>query len=338
MKLVVFLTAALLTLFSAAAQPQEPLRIVATTTQAADLVTILSGDLIGETIEVTALMGAGVDPHLYRPTESDIAAMNRADAIIYSGLHLEGQFDTVFNALAERGVRIYAMSDPVKAAGFTFGGFTLSEELVDVDDPHFWFDPRNWQLTAEGAADFLSELLPEHAETFAANYEAYYEQLDLLYAWGTEAMSVVPEEQRVLVTSHDAFQYFGDAFGWEVRGLQGISTEDEAGVADIQDIADFVVEREIPMMFVESSVPPDAIEAVREAVRDGGGQVDIGLKELYSDAMGAPEDFGGTYIGMIAQNVAIVVRSFGYELPEWPEGLEPVLAESLITLGEEVQP
>jgi manganese/zinc/iron transport system substrate-binding protein len=338
MKIIVLFLTALLALSPAAAQSEPSLRIVATTTQAADLVAVLAGDLIGDKIEVTALMGAGVDPHLYRPTESDIAAMNRADAIIYSGLHLEGQFDTVFNALAERGVRIYAMSDPVKAAGYTFGGFTLSEELVDVDDPHFWFDPRNWQLTAEGAAAFLSELLPEHAETFAENYEAYYEQLDLLYAWGTEAMSAVPEEQRVLVTSHDAFQYFGDAFGWEVRGLQGISTEDEAGVADIQDIADFVVEREIPVMFVESSVPPDAIEAVQEAVRAGGGQVEIGLRELYSDAMGAPDDFGGTYIGMIAQNVAIVVRSFGYELPEWPEGLEPELPEELIMLGAEVQP
>lgn len=338
MTFVVLFLALLLGISSVSAQNEPLTRIVATTTQAADLVTILGGDLIGDTIEVTALMGAGVDPHLYRPTESDIAAMNRADAIIYSGLHLEGQFDTVFNALAERGVRIYAMSDPVKAAGYTFGGFTLSEELVDVDDPHFWFDPRNWQLTAEGAAGFLSELLPEHAELFVANYEAYYEQLDLLYTWGNEAMSVVPEEQRVLVTSHDAFQYFGDAFGWEVRGLQGISTEDEAGVADIQDIADFVVEREIPVMFVESSVPPDAIEAVREAVQSGGGQVNIGLKELYSDAMGAPGGFGGTYIGMIAQNVAIVVRSFGYELPEWPEDLEPMLPETLISLGDVVQP
>lgn len=338
MKLIAVFLALLLGIPSTAAQTEPSIHIVATTTQAADLLTILAGDLIGNTIEVTALMGAGVDPHLYRPTESDIAAMNRADAIIYSGLHLEGQFDTVFNALAERGVRIYAMSDPVKAAGYTFGGFTLSEELVDVDDPHFWFDPRNWQLTAEGAAAFLSELLPEHAETFAVNYDAYYQQLDLLYVWGNQAMGAIPEAQRVLVTSHDAFQYFGDAFGWEVRGLQGISTEDEAGVADIQDIADFVVEREIPVMFVESSVPPDAIEAVREAVQSGRGQVDIGLMELYSDAMGAPGDFGGTYIGMIAQNVAIVVRSFGYALPDWPDDLEPMLPEALTTLDEEVQP
>lgn len=338
MKLVIFLFAAMLMLSATVAQSDPAVRIVTTTTQAADLVNIIAGDLVGETIEVTALMGAGVDPHLYRPTESDIAAMNRADAIIYSGLHLEGQFDTVFNALAERGVRIYAMSDPIRAAGYTFGGFALSEELVDVDDPHFWFDPRNWQLTAEGAADFLSELLPEHAAAFVSNYEAYHEQLDLLYVWGNEAMQAVPEGQRVLVTSHDAFQYFGDAFGWDVRGLQGISTVGEAGVADIQDIAGFVVEHAIPVMFVESSVPPDAIEAVREAVQSGGGQVNIGLKELYSDAMGAPEDFGGTYIGMIAQNIAIIVRSFGYELPEWPEGLEPMLPESLIALGEETQP
>lgn len=338
MKLVLLFLAALTALTPTPSPSKPPISIVATTTQASDLVTILAGDLIGETIEITALMGAGVDPHLYRPTEANIAAMNRADAIIYSGLHLEGQFDTVFNALAERGVRIYAMSGPVKAAGYTFGGFKLSAELTNVDDPHFWFDPRNWHLTAEGAAKFLSELLPEHADTFTANLEAYSEQLDLLYAWGVEAMAIVPEDQRVLVTSHDAFQYFGDAFGWKVRGLQGISTQDEAGVADIQDIARFVIAHHLPVMFIESSVPPDAIEAVQEAVRAGGGSVEIGLKQLYSDAMGAPSDFGGTYIGMIAQNIAIVVRSFGYELPEWPADLQLELPAELITLGDEVQP
>lgn len=321
---------------AAAQADTEALRIVATTTQASDLITILAGDLAGDVIDITPLMGAGVDPHLYKPTEADITAMSSADAIVYSGLHLEGQFDMVFNALSERGVRIYAISKPVKDAGYTFGGFTLSDELVNVDDPHFWFDPRNWQMSAEGAAAFLTSLLPDYADTFAANRDHYIEQLDLLYAWGQEAMNTVPEAQRVLVTSHDAFQYFGSAFEWDVRGLQGISTVDEAGIADIREIASFVVDRQIPVMFVESSVPPDAIEAVQEAVRSGGGSVDIGLMHLYSDAMGARDEFGGTYIGMLAQNIAIIVRSFGYTLPAWPDGVTPVLPESLVQLGEEV--
>ncbi|MDX2141668.1 MAG: zinc ABC transporter substrate-binding protein [Chloroflexota bacterium] len=301
------------------AQAQDaPLEIVTTTTQVTDLTTVLVGDLLGEQIVITALMGAGVDPHLYQPTESDVAAMSRADAVFYSGLFLEGRFGEVFNALGERSVLTYAVSQPVKDAGFTFGGFTLSEEFSDVDDPHFWFDPRNWQLAATGLAEQLALLDPANAETFADNAAAYVKQLDLLYAWGVEAMSVVPEEQRVLITSHDAFQYFGDAFGWEVRGLQGISTESEAGVADIEALADFIIERSIPVMFIESSVPPDAIEAVQEAVEAAGGSVGIGARELYSDAMGAPDEFGGIYIGMIATNIVTVVQGFGYEVAAFP--------------------
>jgi manganese/zinc/iron transport system substrate-binding protein len=316
----------------AGAQDVEPVKIVTTTTQATDLVTILLGDLIESEVQLTALMGAGVDPHLYKPTESDIAAMGEADAIFYSGLHLEGQFDSVFSALSERGVTIYAIATPVKEQGFTFGGFTLSDELVDVDDPHFWFDPRNWELATAGVADVLSALLPDHAEAITANADSYIADLQTLYTWAVEAMSVVPEDKRVLITSHDAFNYFGDALGWEVRGLQGLSTQDEAGVADIQSIAAYVIERNIPMMFVESSVPPDAIEAVRESITEGGGTVNIAPRHLYSDAMGAPADFGGTYIGMLAENVAVIVVSFGYELPAWPEGLLPELPEDLLTL------
>jgi len=316
----------------AGAQASEPVKIVTTTTQATDLVTILLGELVGTEVQLTALLGAGVDPHLYKPTESDIAAMGEADAIFYSGLHLEGQFDTVFNALRERGVVTYAISTPVKEQGFTFGGFTLSAELVDVDDPHFWFDPRNWELATAGTANALIELLPQHAQSISLNAEAYITDLQTLYIWAVEAMSIVPEDQRVLITSHDAFNYFGDALGWEVRGLQGLSTEDEAGVADIQSVAAFVNERGIPVMFVESSVPPDAIEAVRESVTAGGGEVNIAPRHLFSDAMGAPGDFGGTYIGMLAENVAVIVVSFGYELPGWPDGLLPELPQELLTL------
>ena len=327
---------ALLFVLGAAAQAQTPpLRIVTTTTQITDAVKILTSGLPENTVEITALMGAGVDPHLYQPTESDIRAMNSADAVFYSGLHLEGQFDTVFAALGEQGVLIYPVSQPVKDAGYIFGGFNLSEELTNVDDPHFWFDPRNWQLAVDGMVAVLAKLDPANTGLYEANGTAYNQQLDTIFKWAFEAMSGVPEGQRVLVTSHDAFQYFGDAFGWQVRGLQGISTEDEAGVADIQSIASFVIDNGIPVMFVESSVPPNAIQAVREAVNAGGGSVNIGIRELFSDAMGEADSFGGTYIGMIAQNVYTVLQSYqqagvALEIPAWPEGLEPVPPADLL--------
>jgi manganese/zinc/iron transport system substrate-binding protein len=274
-------------------------------------------------------MGAGVDPHLYTPTESDVAAMSRADAVFHNGLFLEGRMGELFEALGERNVVTYAVSQPVKDAGFTIGGFNLSEEFSNVDDPHFWFDPRNWEMAAIGLAEELGKLDPANADVYLANAEAYVEQLVELYAWMEEAMSQVPEEKRILVTSHDAFQYFGDAVSWEVRGLQGISTESEAGVADIQELARFIVEHDIPVIFIESSVPPNAIRAVQEAVRSEGGMVEVGERVLFSDAMGSAGEFGGTYIGMLATNVITIVQGFGYEVPPFPESLG-VLPDELL--------
>ena len=310
-------------------------RIVATTTQAADLITILTEGVEG--IEIAGLMGAGVDPHLYQPTESDIAAMNVADMVIYSGLHLEGQFDTVFEALSEQGVATYVLGQPVKSAGFIVGGFTLSEELTDVDDPHFWFDPRNWQLTTNDLASTLAELDPENSDTYLANAGAYDSQLAALYEWANAGMRTVDENRRYLVTSHDAFQYFGAAFGWQMTAIQGLSTEDEAGVGDIQGVVDFVMDNEIPVLFVESSIPPDTIEAVIEAVEAEGGETRIGVREMYSDAMGEPETFGGVYIGMLAQNVLTVLQSYqcaGVDLtiPEWPENITSVMPDDLMNV------
>jgi manganese/zinc/iron transport system substrate-binding protein len=235
----------------------------------------------------------------------------------------------LFEALGERNVVTYAVSQPVKDAGFTIGGFNLSEEFSNVDDPHFWFDPRNWEMAAIGLAEELGKLDPANADVYLANAEAYVEQLVELYAWMEEAMSQVPEEKRILVTSHDAFQYFGDAVSWEVRGLQGISTESEAGVADIQELARFIVEHDIPVIFIESSVPPNAIRAVQEAVRSEGGMVEVGERVLFSDAMGSAGEFGGTYIGMLATNVITIVQGFGYEVPPFPESLG-VLPDELL--------
>ena len=330
-----------------AAQPTKPdppptagvradgtFRIVATTTQASDLSKILSEGVAG--IEITPLMGAGIDPHLYQPTESDIRAMNEADMVIYSGLHLEGQFDTVFEALREQGTLIYTLSQPVKKAGYVIGGFVTAQYQSGTDDPHFWFDPRNWELTNADLAQTLAQLDPDNAAAYTAHAGAYNEQLRLLYAWADEGMRSVPESQRYLVTSHDAFQYFGAAFGWRMAGIQGISTEDETGVGDIQRTAQFVVEQEIPVLFVESSISPDTIEAVQAAIDAKGGTVRVGVRELYSDAMGMPGAFGGTYIGMIAENVYTILQSYQCagaqaRIPAWPDSIDIAPPEELLT-------
>lgn len=310
-------------------------RIVATTTQVHDLAQILSQD-VGN-VEITGLMGAGVDPHLYQPTESDIRAMNAADMVLYSGLNLEGQMDAVFESLSEQGVLVYPISRSVKNEGFTIGGFTLSDEFVDVDDPHFWFDPRNWQLTSSSVAQILAEADPIHADTYTANAEDYDQQLTALYEWMSEGMTSVDEGQRYLVTSHDAFQYFGAAVGWQMTAIQGLSTQDEAGVGDIQGVVDFVLENNIPVVFVESSVSPSTIQAVIEAVQADGGNARIGVREMYSDAMGEPGTFGGTYIGMIAENVYTVLQSYACEgvdvtIPDWPQNLEPTPSQDLLNV------
>ena len=247
--------------------------------------------------------------------------------VIYSGLHLEGQFDTVFEALREQGTLIYTLSQPVKKAGYVIGGFVTAQYQSGTDDPHFWFDPRNWELTNADLAQTLAQLDPDNAAAYTAHAGAYNEQLRLLYAWADEGMRSVPESQRYLVTSHDAFQYFGAAFGWRMAGIQGISTEDETGVGDIQRTAQFVVEQEIPVLFVESSISPDTIEAVQAAIDAKGGTVRVGVRELYSDAMGMPGAFGGTYIGMIAENVYTILQSYQCagaqaRIPAWPDSID----------------
>ncbi|HRE48354.1 MAG TPA: zinc ABC transporter substrate-binding protein [Aggregatilineales bacterium] len=289
------------------------LRVVATTTQAADAVRILAGDRV----HLTALMGAGVDPHLYKPTEADIAAMNQADLVIYSGLHLEGQFDEVFKALGERDIRTYAAATPVLEAGF------VMEVASGAHDPHFWFDPLNWAMAVDGIAAVLGESDPPNAAFYRTNADAYIRHLEALSAWGVEAMSVVPAEHRILVTSHDAFQYFAAAFGWKVGAIQGISTVTEASVADIQKVAKAVIAAQIPVIFVESSVPKRTVEAVVEACKAQGVSVQMGIRELYSDAMDAPGKYGGTYIGMLTHNILTIVKSFGYDVPSFPQTLLP---------------
>ncbi len=304
------------------------LRIVATSTQAGDLVDILLEG--SENIVLSTLMNSGVDPHLYQPTQGDITALNAADLIVYNGLHLEGQFDAVFEALAEQDISIYPLAAVVESAGFiikTADGFA---------DPHFWFDPRNWALTGKALAEILSGLAPSQGDIFRTNAENYRKQLDMLYNWSTMAMNSVPAEQRYLVSSHDAFQYFGDAFGWNIAAIQGFSTADAAGVGDIQAIVDLILEQNVPVIFVESSIPPNTIEAVTEAVSALGGNTTQGIRTLYSDAMGNTDSFSGTYIGMLAHNVYTILQSYqnaGVEctIPSWPKDLLPLPPDSLLS-------
>ncbi len=320
---------------SVQAQTDPEFRIVTTTTQATDLTRIITAGVDG--IVITPLMGAGTDPHLYQPTEADINAMNRADMVIYMGLNLEGQFDTVFAALQEQGVQVIMLGQPVKEAGFIIGAFDVEEDIAGADDPHFWFDSRNWEVVALDLAQTLARIDPTHAEEYLANADDYITALQSLYTWADDGMRSVPGSQRYLVTSHDAFQYFGAAFGWRVVAVQGISTESEAGVGDIQEIVQAVIARQIPVIFVESSVPPNTIRAVIEAVEAAGGAVRLGVRELYSDAMGEPDEFGGTYIGMIAENVYTILQSYqcagiDVTIPQWPEDLTPAPPEEIINV------
>lgn len=302
----------------------EGLLVVATTTQVSDAARNVCRDLC----QVVSLIGPGVDPHLYQPTQSDIRTMNRADVVFYNGLHLEGQFDAVFESLGETDVLTYAVTTPAQ----DFGLVLESTDEAGTADPHIWNHPEVWALAVQGMADTLALLDPDHADAFAANAADHISDIMAVYEWAQAALNAVPEDQRLFVTSHDAFQYYAVAFGWQVAAIQGISTEDEAGVGDIQDTVDFVVTNQLPALFVESSVPPDTIEAVIEGAADRGWQVRLGVRELYSDAMGEAGSFGGTYVGMIAENTLTIVQSYGFSdaLPAWPESVEPALPDELL--------
>jgi manganese/zinc/iron transport system substrate-binding protein len=266
------------------------LQIAATTGQIADAARNVAGDAA----DVTALLGPGVDPHLYVPTEGDVTTFSEADVIFYNGLHLEAQMLRIMEQMAQ--------NKPVVAIGDTLPEDQLLSWQEDTPhDPHFWNDPALFKLGVEIIRDTLIEADPDQAETYRANAEKYLAEIDTADAYVREQIGRIPPEQRVMVTAHDAFGYFARTYGLEERALQGISTESEAGTQDVQALADFIVERQLPAIFVESSVPPDTIEAVQAAVRDQGFEVTIG-GQLFSDALGEEGHEAATYIGMLRYN------------------------------------
>lgn len=288
----------------------EPIRIVATVGMVGDIVQQIGGDRV----KVTTLMGAGVDPHLYKATQRDVGLLFDAQMIFYGGLHLEGKMAELLEQLNEQKPTI-AVSEAVPAEELL-----VFEAQPEYSDPHIWFDVSMWSVAAERAAEALIAFDSDSKTDYEKRAGEYLEKLTALDEYTTAAFETIPENQRVMITSHDAFRYMGKRYGLEVTAIQGISTEAEAGAQDIQRLVDLIVTRKIPALFVESSVSPRLIQAVQAAVQDKGQTVVIG-GELFSDAMGDAGTLEGTYIGMILHNDLIITRALGGTPPELPDVL-----------------
>ncbi len=275
------------------------MRVVATTNIIGDLVR----QVAGEQVALTTLMGPGVDPHLYKASEGDVQRMAEADVVLYNGLDLEGKMTEVFAQMARRQITTSAIADDAVPDSLLIA----SAEYVGNHDPHVWFDVALWARVTRHVGEVLAQKDTAHADRYQSNAEAYVQRLDSLDRYVTAQAERVSAEQRVLITSHDAFSYFGRAYSFDVRGLQGISTASEAGAGDVQALADFVVERRIPALFVETSVSPRGIQAVREAVRAKGFEVQVG-GTLYGDALGGAGTPEGTYVGAVRHNIDTIVQ------------------------------
>lgn len=301
--------AGLLTVAADAAPPQEfrgryPIRAIATVGMVADIVENVGG----EHVEVTQIMGSGVDPHLYKATRDDVATILRGDIIFYAGLMLEGKMaDTLIKV--SRRKPVFAVTELIDE-----GTLLEPDDFQGHYDPHVWMDVAAWSKCVDAVANALAQFDPSHASDYQTNAEAYREQLAELHEYGKKALGSIPPEQRVLITSHDAFNYFGRAYGLDVQGVQGISTESEAGLQRVNQLVKMIVDKGVRAVFVESSVPRKNIDALIEGARAGGHRVKVG-GELFSDAMGKSGSYEGTYIGMLDHNITVTARALGGEAP-----------------------
>ncbi len=279
--------------------PNGPLKVVTTTTMLTDLVK----EIGGEAITVQGLMGSGVDPHLYKASEGDVSKLFNADLVFYSGLHLEGKLVEIFEKMEARGATTVALTSSIDE-----NQLIGSEYFASNYDPHVWFNLNFWKQMTVYATEELKKADPKNANLFQENSETYLKEIETLQVDLNKTIEELPTEKRVLVTAHDAFNYFGEAFGFEVVGLQGLSTATEAGVQDVQNLAKFIIERKVKAIFVESSVPKRTIEALEAAVLSKGHEVTIG-GTLYSDALGTAGTVEGTYTGMFRYNVRTIVNA-----------------------------
>ena len=273
------------------------LNVVTTTTMITDLVKNIGGDMIN----VEGLMGSGVDPHLYKASEGDVSKLTNADIIFYNGLHLEGKLVEVFEKMASQTKTPIALAETLDKSKLIG-----SEYFASNYDPHVWFDIDFFKQFTNKVADVLSEQDPKNAEKYRENEKRYLADLNKLKEDVQGVVDALPSEKRILVTAHDAFNYFGEAYSFKVIGLQGLSTATEAGVQDVQKLASFIIEYNVKAIFIESSVPKRTIEALQEAVKSKDHDVKIG-GTLYSDALGSAGTLEGTYIGMYRYNIKTIV-------------------------------
>ncbi len=284
----------------------DKLNVVSTVAMVTDVIRNIAGDHV----DTHGLMGEGVDPHLYKPTRGDVAQILEADAVYYVGLMLEGRMVDTFMKAANAGTKVYPVAERLDEA------FLL--EPADFDghwDPHVWMDVAAWSKCVPTITDSLAELDPANADAYRTAAAAYQAQLTELDAYVKKVISSIPPQQRVLLTAHDAFNYFGRAYDIRVMGIQGISTESEAALDDINRLVDFLVENRIGAVFVESSVSDKNVKALIAGAADRGHTVTIG-GTLFSDAMGPAGTYEGTYIGMIDHNATTIARALGGTAPE----------------------
>lgn len=276
-------------------QGHTKLKVVATTSILADVVR----NIVGDYIIVYGLMGPGVDPHLYRARESDVHKLAAADLIVYNGLHLEGKMGQVLGGM-QRFTTIVNASDSLDKSQLR------QAEFENLYDPHIWFDVSLWIAVVQYIQEKIVELDPDHADVYIKNGDTYIGELKQLHNYVQQRVNEIAPEKRILITAHDAFGYFGARYGFEVVGLQGLSTDCDISTKDIQELVNYIVEKKIPTIFVESSIPERTLVAVQNAVNVHDWRVEIG-DELYSDALGDENSKAESYITMVKYNIDVMV-------------------------------
>lgn len=286
-----------------------PLKVVATIGMAGDM----AANVGGTRVVVTNIMGEGIDPHLYKASPGDVRLLSDADLVLFSGLHLEGRMADLLVKMSSRQM-VVQVTDSIDTK-------LLREppEFAGHFDPHVWFDVAMWSTAAQRIADALIQKDPESKALYEANAKSYRATLAELHTYAKDTLATIPEKNRVMVTAHDAFGYFGRAYGLEVMAIQGISTDSEASLQDINALVDILVSRKVPAVFIESSVPRKTIDALIEGCKTRGHTVTVG-GELFSDAMGKAGTFEGTYVGMVMHNVNTVTAALGGKVPATAPG------------------
>lgn len=294
-----------LLLFGACSNKEEAAKTDGTVVTTIGMIADVSRQIAGDNQEIINLIGEGIDPHMYQPSKSEIDKIQKAGLVLYNGLFLEGKMGTILKSRADQGNPVSAVAE----------GIDIQVIGSSVPDPHLWMDVSIWSKVAKNIGDELATFDSKNADEYQKRREEYQNNLNDLHTYALMVFPTIPEKQRVLVTAHDAFSYLGRAYGIEVRGIQGISTESEAGTKDINDLVTYLVDNKIPAIFVESSVSEKSVKTVIEGAAEKGHTVKIG-GELFSDAMGPAGTYQGTYIGMMDHNITTIVNALGGSAPK----------------------